>query len=399
MSGGQAENTLHENAVGWAIMLVVLSVIAWLFWVYFDTEVRNLIRWIRYGEMWVVSWFVDNDYAVLLSGKETNWQAGYETTPKWDAEQLNYRHMVYFNALALQPLKFVFIVLFLIAALWCLFRGPGTQYRSTLGIEGLIRRQRQNFPVIAPFAEFDPSTQPPRPPGSPVPAELPAFAEALGPEEWLAYNNIPAPDGKINETAALKAFRSQLIGRWKGTKALKPYQQVLLAAFCLKASRKRNESDDILARLAQCWSFKKGLRIDANLLRESRRILNNKKLTENILPKVNQHAFVTTAMLRALATAREEGGVLAPATFVWLRAHDRTLWYPLNNLGRQSFHMEGLGAMSHYRAEKMTQRPIPVPKLEDAVKTITDYMSSTRARPIPTLDYTHSKKRGIKKAV
>ena len=47
------------------------------------------------------------------------------------------------------------------------------------GIEGLIHRQKQNFPVIAPFAEFDPSTQPPRPPGSPVPAELPAFAEAL----------------------------------------------------------------------------------------------------------------------------------------------------------------------------------------------------------------------------
>jgi len=194
-------------------------------------------------------------------------------------------------------------------------------------------------------------------------------------------------------------IRQQLIGRWKGPKALEPYQQILLAAFCLKAARKRNEADAILGRLAECWTFKNGLKIEKKLLNEARAILKNKKLAATVLSKANRHAFVTTAMLRALATAREEGGVLAPAQFVWLRAHDRTLWYPLNNLGRQSFHMESLGAMSHYRAEKMTQRPIPVPKLEDAMTTISEYMASNKARPIPQLDYSQSKKRGVKKAV
>ena len=47
----------------------------------------------------------------------------------------------------------------------------------------------------------------------------------------------------------------------------------------------------------------------------------------------------------------------------------------------------------------MTQRPIPVPKVEHAVETITEYMGTTRARPIPQLDYSKSKKRGVKKAV
>lgn len=399
MSGSQAENTLYENGIGWAIMLAVFAVLAWLFWIYFDAECRNLVRWIRYGEMWLVSWFVDNDYTIMLGGKALNWQEGFELTPKWTAQQLTYKHLVYINALATQPMKWVYVTIFGLGALWCIFRGPGTSYRSKLGIEGLIHRQQRNFPVIAPFAKFDPSTQPPRPPGSPVPAELPAFAEALGPEEWLAYNNIPAPDGKIDEDATFRALRKQLIGRWKGWKALKPYQQVLLAAFCLKASRKRKQSDEMLAELATCWSFKKGLQIKGTLLKEARDTLKNKKLSELVLSRCNQHAFVTTAMLRALATAREEGGVSAPAQFVWLRAHDRTLWYPMNNLGRQSFHTEALGAMSHYRAEKMTQRPIPIPKLEDGVKTITDYMASSLARPIPQLDYSHSKKRGVKKAV
>jgi intracellular multiplication protein IcmP len=39
-----------------------------------------------------------------------------------------------------------------------------------------------------------------------------------------------------------------------------------------------------------------------------------------------------------------------------------------------------------------------VPKVADAVKTIRDYMASSRARPIPQLDYSGSKKKGIKAA-
>ncbi|MCF6342365.1 MAG: hypothetical protein L3J31_06125, partial [Bacteroidales bacterium] len=72
----------------------------------------------------------------------------------------------------------------------------------------------------APFVTFNPSEQPPRPPGAPVPAELPAFAEALGPEEWIAYNKIPIPDGILNEAITTKAFTKQLGRRWQGIKTI-----------------------------------------------------------------------------------------------------------------------------------------------------------------------------------
>ena len=412
MAGGQqAENTLHENAIGWAILLVVIGVLVWLFWQYQSEEVRNIVRWIRYAEMWVVSWvisvlemtglFGDEGYKILYNGREYSWEQGFEATPEYNKNTLRYEHLTFFNALAMQPLKYVFFALCILGSLWCVFRGPKTHFRSKLGLEGLIHRQARNFPVIAPFASFNPATQPPRPPGTPVPAELPAFAEALGPEEWLAYTGNTAPDGKVDREKAERAFKRQLISRWKGPQGLKPYQQVLLAAFCLKAARKRNECDDMLGRLSLCWTFKHGLKLnrDKNLLKEARKILKNKDLAGKTLAKCNQHAFVTTALLRALATAREEGGVLAPSQFVWLRGYDRTLWYPLNNLGRQSFHLEAMGAMAHYKAEKMTQRPIPVPKVGDAVDTICEYMESSKARPVPQLDYSKSKKRGIKKAV
>ena len=51
----------------------------------------------------------------------------------------------------------------------------------------------------------------------------------------------------------------------------------------------------------------------------------------------------------------------------------------------------------HFKAEKTTNRPIPRPKTEDAVSSITEHMASDRARPIPPLDYSRSKKRAIKK--
>ncbi|MCC6598016.1 MAG: type IV secretion system protein [Alphaproteobacteria bacterium] len=392
------------------ILLVVFAVLIWMFWYYNAEEVRNGVRWLRYGEMWVISWFIkvfdfigltNENYQVLYNGKLVDWQQGFEATPKFHKDALRYDHLVYFSALALQPLRIIFFVLAALGAIWAIFKGPKTHYRTRLDLEGLIHRQAKNFAVIAPFVDFNPATQPPRPPGSPVPGELPPFAEALGPEEWLAYNTIPFPDGVMDEAAAAAAFKTQLYGRWKGPKALKPYQQILLAAFCLKAARKRVDSDEMLGRLALCWSHKRGLNLkrDRRLLGEAQKILRNGALAGTTLAKCNQHAFVTTAMLRALSTAREEGGVLAPSQFVWLRAYDRTLWYPLNNLGRHSFHMEALGAMAHFKAEKMTQRPIPVPKIESAVETIKNYMLSARARPIPPLDYAGTGKRGIKKAV
>ena len=348
--------------------------------------------------MWTVSWFLDEDHTVDYQGGELNWFGGYELVPRVDYARTP-EALGLFAALAMQPLRPVFTVILGLMALWAMFKGPGTQYRRRHNVESLLKFQSQNFPVIAPFAEFNPSEQPPRPPGSDVPAELPAFAEALGPEEWLAYNQIPVPDGVLDRKATHKALIKQLGGRWQGVKGLKKYEKVMLAAFCLKASREREEADEMLGQLSLCWSFKKGLRVNRKLLSRATKILKNRDLAQKTLAECNLHAFKAPALMRALQYARSEGGVLSPSQFLWLRAVDRDLWYPMNNMGRQSHHMEAMGAMAHFKAERMTQRPIPVPKLDGAVDSIAEYMDSNKARPIPALDYSQSKKRGIKKAV
>lgn len=398
MSDGK-QNTSHENAIGWLILAVVFLALAMLFWYFFEYQVKDMIRWIRYAEMWITSLFVSDEYAINIKGDDIPFHESFEIVPEIPPMNLDDDRMHIINRLALEPLRIPIMVIIGLMGIWSLMFGPGTQYRRSFNLDGLIGAQAENFPIIKPFVKFNPSTMPPRPPGSPVPAELPMFAEALGPEEWLAFNQIPIPDGKLDEDATYMAFAKQLGPRWQGPMKLPPYMQIILAACCLKAARKRADADHMLGRLAGCWSHDKKLQLnkDAKLHKDALAVLKNRDLAGKTLAKCNQHAFFTTAMLRAMQTAREEGGVLAPAQFVWLRAHDRRLWYPLNNLGRQAFHMESLGAMSHFKAEKMTMRPIPKPKVDDAVTTIKDYMASARARPVPQLDYSGSKKRGIKK--
>ena len=395
------QDGMTEKFTGWAMILVLFGICMYFIYRTWTPEILGAVRWIRWAEIWLIATLTPDSYMVTLpSGVEINLNEWLDSIAKIPKENIDFTLITAMSAVAMIPLRWVFVGIIGLISLWAYTKGPGTQYVEVFNLDRFIKFQSNTFKVISPFVNFNPGNQPPRPPGSPVPAELPLFAEALGPEEWLAYNQIPVPDGVVDEGATFKAFARQLGPRWKGAKKLKPYQQILLAAFCLKASRKRNESDDMLGKLATCWSHDKGLDLSKQkgLVNQARKILSNKDLAYSVLKNCNQHAWVTTALLRGLLTAREEGGVLAPAQFVWLRGYDRELWYPLNNLGRKSAHMEAIGAMAHFRQEKRSERPIPKPKVEEAVQSIVEYMAGSEARPIPTLDYSgSSNKRGIKK--
>ncbi len=380
------------------LLAIVAFALLMLLWYFQSENIRNMMRHVRLAEMALAMPFVDDDKIVYSAeGRDFTFKQIYEIAKITPKEKLTHNTMDIISNVALAPFRFVFTGLIILAGFWMLFRGPRSQYRKRFDINSLLKRQSSNFPYIKPFIKFNPSNQPPRAPGAPVPAELPLFAEALGPEEWVAYYDVPVPDGKLDTEAAAQVMGRELGAPWRGPMNLPPYKQVFLAACCLKAQRKRSESDDMLGRLSACWSHDGGLKIDGALLRDARRVLKNRDKVGKIISACNQHAYENTALIRALQTARDEGGVLAPAQFLWLRGFDRSLWYPLNNLGRQAFHAEALGTMCHYKAEKMARRPIPRPKMEDAVKMLAEYLASTNARPIPALDYSGSKKRAIKK--
>ncbi len=302
-----------------------------------------------------------------------------------DIGSLELRAATHMAVPALRPL---FAAIMVLMALWAQLRGPNTQYRRKMNLEGLIKEQARSFPAIAPFTKFNPRDMPFRVVGEAVPATLPPFAEALAPEEWITYHQIQVQNNQLDVNQAYQALMEQLGARWQGPLKLPIHAQGLYAAFALRHARKRKDSEELLGRMASHWTPENGLRLPSHVKSQIRKIITNPKLGGAIQKYADQHAYEATALLRCLKRARDEGGVLAPASFLWLRGEDRNLWYPLNNLGRRSYHAEGVGAIVHYTNELIAGQKIPTPRFDEVIKGRQDAITGPSARPLPALDTT-----------
>ncbi len=367
--------------------------LAWLIWYYFHTQLSDALRWIRVAEMWVAELIVGKDYTVVISANAVPEHAGLQSMTQWrefftnaDISEIGVPELKASTYIVVPALRPLFAFFMGAMAFWAIFFGPNTRYRRKLDLEALIKEQSISFPTIAPFIKFNPTTLPYRVVGEAVPSVLPLFAEALAPEEWIAYNEIRIQNNQIDANQTHNALRKQLGGRWQGPLKLPLHAQALYAAFALRHARKRKESEELLGNLALNWSPEKGLRLPSKIKKQIRTIIKDPKLGGALQKYADLHAYETTALLRCLNRAREEGGVLAPASFLWLRGEDRNLWYPLNNLGRRAYHAEAAGALVHYTNELIAQQKIPSPRFDDVIKGIQDTVTGPAARPIPPLD-------------
>lgn len=259
-----------------------------------------------------------------------------------------------------------------------LFMSKRDSFKTKHTLESFIQTQAKMWPVIAPITGFNPSKHSARIPGAAVPEQLPLFAEALSPEEWLSFQQIPVNGNIPDRERTRQAFAQQLGPRWRGYKELPFYMQALLAAFALKGVQKRDESDDFLGRISRCWTAEKGFVPTPEIAAEVKKILADPAIGGPLMERASKHAYRTTALLGVLKWARFMGGVLAAAQFLWLRGTDRNLWYALNNQGRRSFHMEGAGAMAHFMAEDTAGKALPIPRLETAIVALNQYLAATQ---------------------
>lgn len=274
------------------------------------------------------------------------------------------------------------VACFIALILYIMYLSPHMKFRTTHTLESFIKAQSKMWPVIMPIVHFNP-TKSSRVPGTAVPDKLPLFAEALSPEEWIAWHRIPVTNGVPDREAARRAFLLQLGPRWKGTGGLPTYMLALFAAFALKGVQRRDECEALLGKLALSWTPGPGFKLTAEIMSEVKRIIRDPEIGGKALEIADQHAYRITAILGVLKWARWQGGVLAPAQFVWLRAVDRTLWYALNNLGRRTFHIEGAGSIAHFMAEQSAKKPLPIARIDTAVVTLNMFLSNPERPPLP----------------
>jgi intracellular multiplication protein IcmP len=399
-----AQGNQGEPAIVLLMLLLLLAVIGWLFWYMTGNFWLDYVfRWMRFGELWPINLFTHHYDACLTWLREapvgneapssqtvrlTNACFGSAFLNQIPGDKLDAYYRISSSSIsaigaeAIDYYRWPLALVLIGVGIGEIFFSPRNNFLTRHTLESLIRVQAKMWPIISPIVKVNPSKTG-RILGDMVPDKLPLFAEALSPEEWISWNRIPLVNGVPDRDAVRRAFIHQLGPRWNGIASLPLHMRALLAAFALKGAQKREESETLLGRLALSWSPATGFKPDHELAAEIEKILRSPECGGRIAPVLDQYAWRTTAMIGALHWARNNGGVLAPAQFLWLRAEDRALWYPLNNLGRRAFHSEGAGAMAHFMAETNAKKPLPIPRVDTAVVTLNTYLHDPDKRTIP----------------
>ncbi|MFZ4761867.1 MAG: hypothetical protein ACOYK8_03535 [Alphaproteobacteria bacterium] len=387
---GPSSSGGNPNASGDGVLYGMLALIVggalYGIWYLFSHEITIFVKIVKHLELQIINIFFDDpqvkDFIRFFD--------------RVGDDKITWPHAAKAAEITGRYLKIPIAGLMLGFCIWVIFLAPGSRFKKVHGLEQLIAAQAKTWPVISPIVKFNPAAVSARAPGSAVPTKLPPFAESLSPEEFIAYHRIKVEAGLIDKVSALSAFTQQLGGRWPGAKKLPIHLQAVFAGIALKGARKRKESDDLMGEIAMSFKAPNGLIIKGKLKEKIRKIINDPTIGGEAEKIAARHAFTSTAMLGLLAWARQRGGVLAPAQFVWLRAVDRALWYPLNNLGRRAFLPEASGAMSHYYAELAAARPLLTPKLDRAVEALEEFYKINVPK-IPPLDTGNDAKSAKKK--
>ena len=245
------------------------------------------------------------------------------------------------------------------------FRMKGDNFKREISLDSLMHIQAEYWKTLSPSAAFnvdkeDPSMDPPR-----------------TPFEWLWDSKVNARDCKLDQKACAEALKKQLGPSWHGIKELGLHAQcvaILAAAHGMEGVRS-NRPLELRQKIAVAYATKPPGERDKDLRALIAPWLANKALVEKVDGLASKHAYVTTALMRVLKWARDEGGVLPTAEFLWIKGLDRNLFYALNNVGRRAFHVEGVGSMAHYDAENVAQTAMLEPHVDEAVKGVQDYLN------------------------
>lgn len=183
--------------------------------------------------------------------------------------------------------------------------------------------------------------------------------------EYVSQTGEISKINKINNIKLEQELLRQLGSKFNGFSTLSINEQVLFTAFALRIAGNDNQTQALLEKASTD-------KVNANEL---------KSMAQSALdhPEVvllsQKHAYVRTLLCGLLVKARSTG-ILATASFLWLKTKDRTLWYTLNNVGRQAVFIEGAAAYSHWQTENAVGLKVETPLLEQLITTIKDQQTN-----------------------
>lgn len=254
-------------------------------------------------------------------------------------------------------------------ALLLLAKNPISQFCRTYDMRSLLQAEVENWPQEMPVLNLNLVK---------TPLGEGPWAAAMNPMTFAKKNKLLKINQVVDERSLLKkthlevnvlrdraarVFANQMGQPWAGVSKLNAHTKALFAIFVAKLCHDGTSAQQLLRQIS--FSVKDGVLNFAGANELLAKHADNKTVKKII----RQHHYVLTVMASLLQAARSDG-VLPTVDFLWLKPLDRSLWFMLNSVGRQTAVAETAGPFAHWLAEKELGQRIKSPMIEEAINAL-----------------------------
>lgn len=351
----------------WAV--AAIFIIFGVMWYIYKIQIISSYLTLKTWELDVLKVFV----------RSTNIADLYDLLVTVNPEELEFGNLISIGKLVGNYVRIPCVVILLILATIIYYSNTTRKFKNTYSMQNLVAKEQFNWPQIMPVINKKILQQQ---------LDTGVWAMAMTPIQFAKkYNLIELFQRQSNDVVnkktifeivvkrgeANKIFALQLGPRWQGVNNLPPYTQALFAVFAARINADTKVGMNLLMQLNRSSGGKLNCAGSIELCTK----YQNSKLVKAI---VDNHAYVLTVMASMLVGCRQDG-VQATADFLWLKPQDRSLWYMLNNIGRQTAFIEVAGPYAHWLAEKEAGHKLIMPMVETASDALELAMKSIVYNP------------------
>ncbi len=347
-----------DNSLAPFWIIVAIFAVVWIIWYFGHEQISLVVLKLRLYEGYLIRLFTSNVNPVI--------HVINNSVPA----DMSFKDLARISELIGNYLRYPIAILLFVLAIVIYFSNPTLRFKKTYSIQMLVDAEKESWPQIMPIANLDL-----------VAANIDEgpWAMALTPLQFakkyhlLQEEHVVSNDpnmlqfvkviANLRREEAYRIFSLQVGRYWTGIEHLNAYTRALFAIFAARADRNRDGANKLLTQIAESVATGKLNFAGADEL------LAKHKNNKDVVKVMEKYAFVLTVMASMLLLARTDG-VLATADFLWLKPVDRTLWYILNSVGRQTPFSEVGGPFAHWVAERTMQRRLMVPMVDEAVNAL-----------------------------
>jgi intracellular multiplication protein IcmP len=356
-SGQQSSQQGGDNSLAPFWILVGTFAVGWLVWHFAHEQIAMSVMYVRLWEARFISLFVESASSLVKTIEGTS------------PATMSFTDLANISTRVGDYLRYPIALLLGILTVIIYFSSATLRYKKVYSMRSLRTAEKENWPQITPVVNLDLVKED---------INEGPWAMAASPMQFAKKHRLLQEERVVSETdllateqviatlrreEAYQVFALQIGRYWTSPEDLNIHTKALFAVFAARANRDRDGANKLLREIAASTETGK---LDFSGVKS---LFEKHKQNKMVIKVCSKHAFILTVMASMLLLAREDG-VLATADFLWLKPVDRSLWFMLNSVGRQTPFTEVSGPFAHWLAERKIGRKLNVPMIEEAVNAL-----------------------------